>query len=524
MRREAILESLALCALVLVGSSATLGLYLFGSQSWLFWAPLASGAALLAFTLLFGFAAFKKRLQGAPTFYWGLVSAQALLLFVVLALLNFGAVQKKMYWDFTQRRVFSLAPQSVNVATQLKAKIQVKAFYGGQEPELANIEELVLRYQQHTSHLHFEAIDPKMDVVATKKFNIQKDGPRVVLLNTNPTGQEQVERLRWDLATYDQEVKFTQALLRLSKPENKTIYFSIGHGERSPDKIGPAGLGALKQALEAEGYRVARLSLSRDAPLPKPMAALWIVGPQLTLSPAESQKIVSYLREGGRLGLALEPGFQSHWNGFLGRYGIQINNDLVIDQAQMGKMVGQGPTTAIALNYPSTHVITQDLRGAATVFPTASSISLNPGGEGETHILAQTGNRAWGDKNLVADKPSSGALRFDPGEVQGPINLMVATEKEKMRLWVTSDVDFLTDDVLHLSANKNLVLNAAAWLASQEANVGVRPHHRGHHRIMLSLSQKERLAFALVYVWPLLCLFLGIIMTKYRRHRYGARL
>tara|TARA_B100000683_G_scaffold272515_1_gene315883 strand:+ start:728 stop:2302 length:1575 start_codon:yes stop_codon:yes gene_type:complete len=521
MRREAVLESLGLCALVLMGSSATLGLYLFGVQSWLFWVPLTAGGVLLLLTLVFGFSSFKKRLQGAPTLYWGVVIAQALLLLLVLGLVNFGAVQRHSYWDLTSRGVFSLAPQSLKVAQNLKSDISVKAFYGGQEPELPNIRELVLRYQQHTPYIHFESVDPNVDVASARRFNIQKDGARVLLVRRNEHGQEQVERLRWDLAAYDHEIHFTQALLRINKPENKTVYFSIGHGERSPDVMGPAGLGALKKALEAEGYRVARLSLSQEGPLPHPMAALLIMGPQLPLGQAERQKIESYLQEGGRLGLALEPGHESQWNGFLGRYGIQINQDLVIDQAQMGKMVGQGPTTAIALNYPSPHVITEDLRGAATVFPGASSISLNPGGEGETHILAQTGNRAWGDKNLLGESPSAGTLRYDPGEVQGPINLMVAAEKENMRLWVTSDADFLTDDVLNLSANKNLALNAFSWLANQETTIGVRPHHRGHHRIMLSLAQKERLAFALVYLWPLLCLFLGIITTQYRRYRSG---
>ena len=164
MRREAVLESLGLCALVLMVSSATLGLYLFGVQSWLFWAPLAAGGILLALTLVFGFSAFKKRIQGAPTLYWGVVAAQALLLLLVLGCVNFGAVQKHSYWDLTSRSVFSLAPQSLKVAQELKNEIRVKAFYGGQEPELANIREMVLRYQQHTPHIYFEPIDPKVDV------------------------------------------------------------------------------------------------------------------------------------------------------------------------------------------------------------------------------------------------------------------------------------------------------------------------------------------------------------------------
>ena len=97
------------------------------------------------------------------------------------------------------------------MAQELKKDIHVKAFYGGQEPELANIRELVLRYQQHTPHIHIDAIDPKVDVALAEHFNIQKEGARVMMVRELETGQEQVERLRWDLSAYDQEIKFTQA-------------------------------------------------------------------------------------------------------------------------------------------------------------------------------------------------------------------------------------------------------------------------------------------------------------------------
>ena len=94
----------------------------------------------------------EKPKQIQPRWPWANSSRRrkaALFQFVLLALVNLGAAQRNAYWDFTSRKVFSLAPQSVQVAQDIKSTIRVLAFYAKSEPELANVEELVLRYQQH---------------------------------------------------------------------------------------------------------------------------------------------------------------------------------------------------------------------------------------------------------------------------------------------------------------------------------------------------------------------------------------
>jgi len=428
-------------------------------------------------------------------------------------------VQKGLYWDLTAAKVYSLSPQSVKVAHALKAPTRVLAFYSQQAPELATVEELVLRYRQHTSLLSFEVVNPISDVARVSKYQIQDDGPRVVLVQSN-LKSESTERFQVDLADFDHEQRFTQALMRLGQSRGKTIYFTQGHGERSPEQLSAQGLSELKKALEGEGFKVQNLSLRHGLEMPQQAAAIIVAGPQTAFDASEIEKLGSYLANGGQVGIALEPGMSGGLDGLLGRYGIQVNRDVVIDRAEMGQLVGQGPTTAVALNYPTQHPITQGLRGAATIFPGASSISLNPGGEGVTQILAQTDAKTWGEKKLLSGMTQEGVLRYDPGEVQGPINLMVASTKAESRLWVSGDVDFMSDAAFHVSANKNLVLNAMSWLGKAEQNMGIRSHRRGHHRLVLTPAQKEYLAFVLVYLWPLLCLFIGIGVTQYRRYRF----
>src|SRR5690606_15739434 len=138
-------------------------------------------------------------------------------------------------------------------------------------------------------------------------------------------------------------------------------------------------------------------------------------------------------------------------------YGIQVNDDLVIDLSPFGTMFGGGPTTAIATDFAS-HPVTAALEGANTVFAGARSISLNPGTSAETVSLVRTGKYAWGETDLVTE---SAEVEWNEGEVRGPVTLAVAAEvtredkdeRPPVRLFVAGDASFGSNQYRSLSAN-----------------------------------------------------------------------
>jgi len=74
--RQGLVESVALCALILIASSITLGLYLFGAKSWLVWLPLACGIVLLLLALIGGYGLFKERVKSEKSFFVGMFLPQ----------------------------------------------------------------------------------------------------------------------------------------------------------------------------------------------------------------------------------------------------------------------------------------------------------------------------------------------------------------------------------------------------------------------------------------------------------------
>ena len=519
MIRRMFFESLVFSGLVLMLSSGTLGLYFFGLTSWLVGVPFMVGGLLLLGGLVFNFTSLKRHIRSQSTFFWGLTLAKGLLLLLLIGGINWWAVEKKVVWDMTTSQVFTLSQQSIATVEGITKPVTINIFYATTEPERKVMNELLLRYQQHSSLLKVRYFDPSLDFEQANKYKIQVEGTRVVL-ETEWQGQAAQERFRLELSEGDHEQKITGALSRLSQGTQKTVYFVAGHQESSYQNNERDGASLLYEALLSEGYSVLPLSLNHGQIEIEKNAAILLLGAKRNLLIDEVKRLSDYMASGGRLGLAVEPGQLLGLGGFLGRYGIQVNPDMVVDRSGFAQMYQEGPTTVVASNYPSNHPMTNGLKGAATVFPGVSSISLNPGGEGENSVLVQSGPNAWGERSLLEPIPSA-QLRWNTGEVQGPIKLLVANENQESRLWVSSDVDFMTNGYFNLSANRNLALNAIGWLVNSKTDMTIRPHVRGHHRVLLTQKQKEWMAFLLVYLWPLLSLFLGIWISRYRTHRAG---
>jgi hypothetical protein len=92
------------------------------------------------------------------------------------------------------------------------------------------------------------------------------------------------------------EQAFTAAILDVSSPTKKKIYFLTGHGEMAVDDVSPArGLSALDAELKARNFAVDSLDLSLSRKIPDDAAVLVIVGQQGRFDAAEQELLRQYL-------------------------------------------------------------------------------------------------------------------------------------------------------------------------------------------------------------------------------------
>ncbi|MDJ0677992.1 MAG: Gldg family protein, partial [Calothrix sp. MO_167.B42] len=91
----------------------------------------------------------------------------------ILALVNFLGIRYQYRIDTTEGRLFSLAPQTRQLISTLKAPIKVLIFTNNQNPQ---DEELLENYRRQGSNFDFEYINPLVEPGKVKTFGVREEG------------------------------------------------------------------------------------------------------------------------------------------------------------------------------------------------------------------------------------------------------------------------------------------------------------------------------------------------------------
>src|SRR5262249_29415693 len=130
------------------------------------------------------------------------------------------------------------------------------------------------------------------------------------------------------------EQDFTSSLLKLTRSDQKKVYFVQGHQERDPDSADQPGYNSAVQALKQETYTVDKLNLLASQKVPDDAAVLVIAGPKAPFLDPEKQALDDYLARGGKVFLLIDPRQDVGLQDLLAKWYITVGNDLVIDPAQ----------------------------------------------------------------------------------------------------------------------------------------------------------------------------------------------
>ena len=283
--------------LILFGALFYAGLYIFRITytGWheSMWVPLVLG------TLLFFGGVIKERKAIAGFFTMrttkqGLNMGAILLITLIgLTCLNVLAVKYDHKFDWTSTKLHSLSDQSVKAASSINGEATFVLLYKAEQFSGENIrtsiKEIVSKYQSVNHGLQFTSIDALVDPAAAQKYDYTT-GPYAMFLVQGD------RKLRVDPVN---ESGVTGALIKLSHPGKKQIYFTIGHGERDLDSREPEGLSAFKESLSAN-YDVKTLALyDVGNKVPADAAAVAIVRPAQSFTELEMQAVRDYVQSSG---------------------------------------------------------------------------------------------------------------------------------------------------------------------------------------------------------------------------------
>jgi ABC-type uncharacterized transport system involved in gliding motility auxiliary subunit len=219
--------------------------------------------------------------------------------------------------------------------------------------------------------------------------------------------------------------------------------------------------------------------------------------------------------------------------GLLHEWGIDADNDIVLDVSGMGRLIGTDESVPVAASYPP-HPITLNFN-LMTAYPLARSMTpVDAGVNGHTaQRLVETSPRSWGETNLKSLTGGEPA-KADPEDKKGPVSIAAAVsapaasapkdakagddaaKTPETRVAAFGDSDFASNAALGIQGNRDLFLNTVNWLAQQENLISIRAKDPQDRRITMTADQLTRTFYITVLIVPGFILLAGV-QTWWRR-------
>ena len=433
----------------------------------------------------------------------------------ILILINFIAIKENVRWDLTKNKKYTLSDQTKKVLENLDEEIDVTLFYQTGNPERENAENLIKEYQEINNKINYQLVDPDKKPTEAKKYGIERYGTTVF---------EQGDKTEQAVAAT--ETDFTSSILKLSRDEEKHIYFLEGHGEKDIDAMDEINYGLVKTSLEKEGYKVSKLSLLTKPEIPEDASVIVIAGPQKKLLDKESEAIEKYIDNGGKLFLLLDPLSEvkgsTGFSKFLTKWGIHSDRNVVIDSEQY---FWTDPSAPVISSWEP-HQITDKL--PAAFFPGVGEISPADNAPVEFMVtsLAKTSANSWLEKDL-----NNKQVQFDEGtDVMGPVSIAVAAQEQSQaaegeeegknaRLVVVGDSDFASSGFSDALGNQDFFLNSINFLAEDEELISIRPKEEEQRTVALTGRQAQMIFYSTVFGMPAMVIITGILVWVMRRKK-----
>lgn len=437
---------------------------------------LAGGLLALAAFLALAVDQAQTWLGGRQFRYGANAVSLSLIVLAILVLVNYLAQSRySRRWDLTENQQFTLSDQTKTVLAQLPQPAQVYAFYSSDLGSYRQEAEGLLEEYAYNSNgrLTYEFIDPVLQPTRAQAMGVTSNATVVFALGER---REQV--------SYGGEQEFTSALIRLTSAGPRVVYFTTGHGERSPEEAANVGLSQVRDGLQAENYEVQTLNLLVTDTIPADASAIVVASPTIPLGITETQVISSYLAAGGKAVFLLDPWLQGRAEAgapdplveyLQAQWGIRVADNLVVDPASSQLT---DPLVPVAFEYGASP-ITAKLGGVATAFPAARTVT-SAGGQAPPDVLVtslvRTTDAAWGETDfasLSAGKPAND----EQTDEAGPLSLAASAEnsRTRARVVVFGDADFASNSGAQWPGNSDMFLNSVNWVTELENLITIRP-------------------------------------------------
>ena len=469
---------------------------------------------------------------------------QAVLFVTLFGGLNYLALNRNWRYDLTQHRRYSLAPETLAYLGDLQRPIRISVTTTPENENL-DVKGLLREYVYATETNPTGKITvEELDVYKQRREadQLEIDQANVIIVRCGEqqralTINELYQIEKSERKAFQGEQVLTGAILDVSRPNPKKIYFLMGHGELRIDDVDVThGLSMLRDQLRARNFELAAVDISTARRVPDDADLVIAVSPQ-NVEPFVQEQLRQYLAaRAGRLILLLTPGQNHGLDQLLEDWGVLDDNDLIWDD-DPAFMTEEGDLLVTAF---APHPITQSLINSGDLalrIGLVRSVRADPGrpsGSGlVVNTIAASSTSAWGERNYRSERPP----RYHPGvDLKGlpmlePVNrlgIVVASERvgalgnldfsvPRGRLVVFGTRDLVTNNRLSTTGNFTIFLNAVNWTVDRDTQLKIPARPIERFQLSLSGQQMLRLRYALLLVLPGAAALLGLAVYWTRR-------
>ncbi len=467
------------------------------------WIILALGAALVALAFVFDF----RRVQNALVSHhgkFGTSTTVGVSLFVaIIVLVNAISVTAFYRFDFTGLAQFTLTSQTKDMLEELDKPVEIISFFTPTVPVQVSLYARFLldEYKLYSDQLTIRTVDPDLNPDQARQYGLNQLGAMYgSVVFSSEEGQSQVYGPQ---ISAEAEHAFTSAILQVTGIKQKKIYFIKGHGESSIQSEYSTARSGLKDNL----FQVGEVDLLSPFGIPEDAAALVIAGPQKELGSREIETLKTYLENGGRVMLFLNPDPPETWKQLLADWWIDLGKGTLVDMASHVAPNIDHPLIPRTQNsFGFTEIYFPGATGFIPQKDIPESVKIQP--------LAWTSRESWLETNFIANEtPELNA----PDDKKGPFAVGVLVARKDTRLVIIGDSDFATNQHFYNGNNSDLFLNTVNMLTADAEIISVDRKVLPLRRLILSPEQVRFVHVSSIGLLPFLLLVLGGYVRWRRR-------
>lgn len=474
------------------------------------------------------------------------VAVQVMLAAVLLVAVNYTSFHYYHRGDWSPGQKYRVSELTKSALKKLPGAVKIYVFFSptaaspGYEV-YGDAVSLLKEYQFLAGDkLTVEYIDPMRNLGRARELQAKfQFGPEENLIIVEMDGRsKQISAI--DMAEYDYlaqmtgdpprllafkgEQALTSAIIEVSEPKQRTVYFLQGQGEAGPGV--DSAISLLAEYIAKQGVKTEPLSLALAGAIPEDAGAVVIAGARYDPPPAALDILRRYWETNARLLVLLDPDSPTpQLRELLASAGINPRDDRVLRTVQLG--FATGILRDVTGRFSPVNRVTRRLQNAEAMLPAATcSLELDESNK-EVPVQAMITAEApfWGETFYITDEEKG--VRFEEDQdTAAPLVVAAMSERggvtdqnldlSASRLVVVGNNAFVEDGSI-TEPNLDFVLSSLNWLLDRGHLARIAPKSVRAFNLSLTDAETGRLALYTLVVIPSLAAIAGLVVWLRRR-------